>query len=251
MEIVAIFDTILERGLHLVLFFALLTILSLDITYAQESQSDTDSSTVETGFVGNGSEDLDYEALIKELYGSEEKKTDTVKTTVAAPVEQKRGPKQLGPPPGMFKNSRINGSHLAFNVSSPYAVADPLASWYSYLDFGVIYKFPYEIYVETLPLYLLLEVSTFSFENSYPEGGSFQGISYVMQASTIGENSGAAIGFGFWEGTLGSMLELNYRLRPTANSFFRLGTRGILLSDLDPLGPVWWLELRVSTGFEL
>ncbi len=219
---------------------------------AQQAESDS-VTTVEEGFSGDGNSDIDYEALVKELYGEEEKKPQKTESSQAekSANEKVKTRREVGPAPGLFKNSRLNGSHLAFNASSPFVVASQMQSWYSYIDMGMIYKFPYEIYVESLPLFILLEISTFSFENSYPEGGVFSGISYIMQASIIGENSGAAIGFGSWDGVMGSMLELNYRLRPTTNSFFRVGTRGVLITDVELLGATWWAELRLSMGLEL
>ncbi len=209
-------------------------------------------NTVEEGFSGATNSEIDYDALVKELYG-EEKQPDTTASIVADPIPAKRRERTrtVGPAPGLMKNSVLHGSHISINGSSPFAVADPLYSWYSYIDASVTFKIPYEIYVESIPLYLLFEISTFSFENTHPEGGTFAGISYIAQASSIGDNSGAAIGFGFWDASMGSMLELNYRFRPTKNTFLRFGTRGVLITEIDPLGSVWWLELRVSTGLEL
>jgi hypothetical protein len=238
---------LLLSGLMLV-FLGLGQVLGQETPAAAEADS---SGLPEEGFVGDGDSDIDYDALIKELYGKEEKPAlaaDSVETTTS----KRRKPRQAvqGPAPGMFPRSALNGSHLAFNASSPFLVADPLMSWYSFIDAGVTIKLPFEVYVESIPLYLLFEVSTFSFENSYPEGGQFKGLAYIMQASTIGDNSGAAMGFGLWHGIMGSMLELNYRFRPTNNTFFRLGTRGVLVTEVYPLDAAWWIELRLSTGFE-
>jgi len=105
--------------------------------------------------------------------------------------------------------------------------------------------------VESIPLYFLFEVSTFSFENTYPQGGDFAGLAYILQASAIGDQSSAALGFGFWDSEMGSMLELGYRFRPTKNTFLRVGTRGVLITDIEFIGSAWWAELRLSVGFEL
>ena len=217
---------------------------------AQGEAGAQDSSMV-FGDGQNGSSDTDYDALIKELYGSEEDRD----TTAVAVVEDTKKDKQRsivkGPAPGMFKNSRINGSYLSFNMSSPYTTSGQLESWYSYIDAGMSIKLPYEVYVESIPLYFLFEVSTFSFENTYPEGGSFAGLAYILQASAIGDQSSAALGFGFWDSDMGSMLELGYRFRPTKNSFIRVGTRGVLITDIELIGSAWWAELRLSMGLEL
>jgi len=200
---------------------------------------------------GSSNADYDYDALVKELYGSEEKE---IEKPAKESSETKKGGKrnqEKGPAPGMFKNSRLNGAYLSFNVSSPYAVSGQLESWYSYIDAGVAVKLPYEVYVESIPLYFLFEVSTFSFENTYPQGGNFAGMSYIMQAAAIGDQSSAAVGFGFWDSEMGSMLELGYRFRPTRNTFLRVGTRGVLITDIELIGSAWWAELRFSMGFEL
>jgi len=235
---------------HQIILFIILVVFLSPARSQEEQLGEADSlATVEEGFSGSINSDIDYDALVKELYGQEEKVV-APQRVIESSDNKKNREVLVGPAPGMFKNSFLNGSHIAFNASSPFAVSEGLGSWYSYIDPSVTLKLPFEVYVESIPLYILFEVSSFSFENSHPEGGVFSGISYIMQASTIGDNSGAVLGFGFWDKTLGSMLELNYRLRPTKNTFIRLGTRGVLITDIEPLGNAWWLELRLSTGFE-
>jgi len=204
------------------------------------------------GFSGDTDSEIDYQALIKELYGNE----DTVSIAEEpAIVPQAKSRKQrqviVGPAPGLFPRSALNGSHIAFTAASPFLVAGPLESWYSYIDGSMTLKLPFEVYVESLPLYLLFEVSSFNFENSHPEGGEFKGLAYILEASVIGDNSGALVGFGFWDRSMGSLMELNYRFRPTKNTFLRFATRGVLITDVEPLGATWWLEFRISTGLEL
>ncbi|MCF7825842.1 MAG: hypothetical protein K9N29_04265 [Candidatus Marinimicrobia bacterium] len=220
---------------------------------SQQDQGNGNDSLMIFGDGQNGSAltDYDYEALIKELYGSDAK-PDTATKEASAPTKKQssRGPVK-GPAPGLFKNSRLNGSYFSLNMSSPFAVSGPLESWFSYIDAGAAIKFPYEIYVESIPLFFLLEVSSFSFENTFPQGGTFAGIAYIIQASAIGDQSSAAVGFGVWDSNMGSMLELGYRFRPTQNTFIRVGTRGVLITDIDLIGSAWWAELRLSMGFEL
>lgn len=232
-----------------------IVLMTTSLVFAQDASVQNEEGAQDTSKVfgdgQNGSSDADYEALIKELYGSE---ADRDAVTEEKPAKIKKDEKRTavkGPALGMFKNSRLNGSYLSFNMASPFAVAGALESWYSYIDAGMAVKLPYVVYVESIPLFFLFEVSTFSFENTFPQGGSFTGISYIMQASAIGDQSSAAFGFGFWESNMGSMVELGYRFRPTKNSFLRIGTRGVLITDLDTLGPVWWAEMRLSIGLEL
>ncbi len=242
----------------------MLTLLSLGFylivstpIMAQDNSDQNEAGTQDTSLVfgdgqnGSGNTDYDYEALVKELYGSDEK-AEVVPEDIPEEVDQGRKRKAVrGPAPGIFKNSRLNGSYLSFNMSSPYSVSGQLESWYSYIDAGMAVKLPYEVYVESIPLYFLFEVSTFSFENTYPQGGTFAGLAYILQASAIGDQSSAAFGFGFWDSEIGSMLELGYRFRPTKNTFLRVGTRGVLITDIELIGSSWWAELRLSMGFEL
>ncbi len=204
-----------------------------------------------TGENGTSNADYDYDALVKELYGSEEEVAVAPTKDTDKLEKNKKRTRVKGPAPGIFKNSRLNGASLSFNAASPYAVSGQLESWYSYIDAGMAIKLPYEVYVESIPLYFLFEVSTFSFENTYPQGGTFTGLSYILQASAIGDQSSAALGFGFWDSEMGSMLELGYRFRPTNNTFIRVGTRGVLITDIELIGSAWWAELRFSMGFEL
>lgn len=207
--------------------------------------------TLKEGFSGATNSEIDYDALVKELYGKSEKSPEANIEEPTKLEEPRVVSRVLGPAPGLLKNSVFHGAHVALNGASPFAVADQLFSWYSFIDAGITFKFPYELYVESIPLYLLFEISSFSFENTYPEGGTFAGISYIGQASAIGDRSAAVIGFGYWDRSMGGMLELNYRFRPTTNTFLRFGTRGVLITDINEMGAGWWLELRMSTGLEL
>ncbi|MCF7824145.1 MAG: hypothetical protein K9N35_08250 [Candidatus Marinimicrobia bacterium] len=223
-------------------------------TSGQESAiSEPDSLiVVEQGFGGGNDSNVDYDAYVKELYGdTQQLKPKATEEKTATSMESNKREKRTGPAPGLFVNGRLNGMHIAINGASPFAVAEQLTSWYSYIDVGVTIKTAYEVYVEDIPIYTMFEVSTFSFENSYPQGGTFAGMAYIFEATRIGDNAAAVVGFGLWDGNLGSMLEANYRLRPTKNTFLRVGTRGVLISNVEPLGSAWWFELRVSMGLEL
>lgn len=228
----------------------LLIFVMIASNYGQEM---ADTLVTETSSTTNQQDaNIDYQALYRELYGPAQK--DTAEVVEPAPVEEKRRKKRgekMGPAPGLFQDSYINGMHFSMNAASPYAVTGQLNSWYSYIDYGITLKLPTELDVEDFPLFMLFEVSTFSFENSYPEGGTFEGIATMFQVAAIGDRAGASLGIGFWDGKLGSMMEVNYRFRPTTNTFLRFGTRGVLMSNVEPLGDVWWLESRISMGLEL
>jgi len=225
---------------------------------AQNNISNTGNQTSERDSIetygdgGNSSENADFEALIKELYGEETNATAAKDSSATKEPVKTRGKTPVtGPAPGFLKRSILHGSYIALNAASPFATSEALFSWYSYIDAGVSLKLPYEIYVESIPLFFVFEVASFSFENSYPEGGSFSGLSYSMQAVAIGEQASAALGFGLWDSELGSLLELNYRFRPTKNTFLRIGTRGVLITNIELIGSAWWAELRLSLGIEL
>ncbi len=242
--------------IEFILAISMLTMLAIP-TMAQNTTEPNKQVPADTSMVfgsgqnGSTGTDYDYEALIKELYGSDEKPEAALEKESASIDKSRKKTEARGPAPGMFTNSRLNGAYLSFNMASPYAVSGQLESWYSYIDAGIAVKLPYEVYVESIPLFFLFEVSSFSFENTYPQGGSFAGISYIVQAAAIGDQASAALGFGFWDSEMGSMLELGYRFRPTQNTFLRVGTRGVLITNIDLIGSAWWAELRLSMGFEL
>ena len=137
-----------------------------EIADSQQIGDQSDSlDSVNEGFSGATSSEIDYDALVKELYG-EEKSADTTAVVLADPAikRSRERSRVIGPAPGLLKNSILHGGHLAINGSSPFAVADPLYSWYSFIDASITFKIPYEVYVESIPLYLLFEISSFSFE---------------------------------------------------------------------------------------
>ena len=243
-----------RRLLLMIVLMASMSVATLgqdNVGYTADQSTKSDS--VETFGDGESSSDnADFEALIKELYG-EETKAAVVKDSshLEEAAKSKTRTPVSGPAPGLLKRSILHGSYFSLNASSPFTTSEALFSWYSYVDAGVSLKLPYEIYVESIPLFFIFEVATFSFENSYPEGGTFSGLSYSIQGVAIGDQASAALGFGFWDSELGSMLELNYRFRPSKNTFLRLGTRGILITNIELIGSAWWAELRLSLGIEL
>ncbi|MCF6238613.1 MAG: hypothetical protein L3J79_07360, partial [Candidatus Marinimicrobia bacterium] len=146
-----------------ILQFLLITVLFSHSLLAQENAASSDPepdslATIEVGFSGSTDTDIDYEALVKELYGEEAKK-DPVAITKVEPIKGRSRGQQVGSAPGLMQNSFLNGAHFALNASSPFAVSDPLFSWYSFIDGSLTFKIPYELYVESLPLYILFEVS--------------------------------------------------------------------------------------------
>jgi len=236
--------------LFLLMFSTLATQLSAQDRENTQSQGDS-LLVIEEGFRGATDPGVDYDAYVKELYGdSEALKPSPVTADANSEAPTKKG-RPSGPAPGLFKNGRLNGMHIAINGASPFAVAPQLESWYSYIDAGITLKFPYQLPVDNMEINTLFEISTFSFANSFPQGGSFAGMAYIFEASAIGETSSAVMGFGFWDANIGTMMEVNYRIRPTTNTFLRVGTRGVLISNVEPLGATWWLELRFSMGLEL
>ena len=239
------------KAITLVLMASMvIPVLAQDNTGQTPDQSTLSDSMETFGDGSNSGNNADFEALIKELYGEEQELT-IVRDSAAQKKPVKVRTPVTGPAPGLLKRSILHGSFLSFNASSPFATSEALFSWYSYIDAGVSLKLPYEIYVEAIPLFFIFEVATFNFENSYPEGGKFSGLCYIMQAVAIGDQASVALGFGYWDSELGSMLELNYRFRPSKNTFLRVGTRGVLITNIELIGSAWWAELRLSLGIEL
>lgn len=240
--------------------FILLTLLVLtSALLAQDiSPADTSSAPIDP-FSGSAADpDIDYDALVRELYGSsEEEVAEDTTATVLEEVKQPRKRKQRAKTSHnlLSSSSLFHGANLALNVASPYATTKTMQSWYSYIDYGVTLRLPYEAIVENFPLYFDVEVSTFSFENTFPEGGSFEGLSYSIRANAQFTRSGLHFGLGFWESALGGLLQYEYIFWPGNSLFLKLGSRAVLLTDVeppdaDPLGAVWWLDLRLSTGFQ-
>ncbi len=222
-----------------------------------EAEPDSAGAPVEPFSGGAADSNIDYDALVKELYGSEEEPEATTPTTDV--VEEKRRKKHKDRQEaerGMASaDGLLHGANLALNVVSPFATSGNLKSWYSEVDYGINLRLPYEVIVESMPLYFDIEISTFSFGNTFPEGGLFEGLAYNIRANAQFNRSGLHAGLGFWEEALGGLLQFEYIFWPGNSLFLKIGTRAVILTDVQPpdvdaLGAVWWMDLRMSTGLQ-
>ena len=195
--------------------------------------------------------DLDYDALVKELYGESSAKDTTAVVENLESVNTRRRARRTDLQRGMAPNSMLHGANLVVITSSPYAVAPSLKSWYSYVDMGVTVRLPYRTQVESIPLYFDLAVNTFSFENQFPEGGLFEGLAYSAQMKAEWTRLGILVGLGFWDGALGGKLGADYTFWPFNALFLRVGSQGVLITEVEQLGAIWWLDLGLSIGLEL
>jgi len=195
--------------------------------------------------------DPEYQRLLEELYGEEETATVEASSVTEKEEQIRKRRSRSRTERGLLQEGYLHGMNFVITGASPYAVASNMHSWYSYIDMGFTLRLPYRTEVEAIPLYFDAEIATFSFENTFPEGGLYEGMAYLMRASAEWTHWGTSAGLGFWEGALGGLLEANYTFWPTNVLFARLGTRGVLVTDVEPLGTAWWLDLRFSVGFEL
>jgi len=149
-----------------------------------------------------------------------------------------------------FQGTMFDGAGLTVSFYSPQYVAEKLDTWYSYMDFSLSIELPYHFETASTNISFLVDISSFNFTNSFPAGGSFNGVSLipVVRAEAFGLEAEA--GVGMYSPTFGIMAGLGYAYQ-YQSLFFSAGYRWNWAYKIDPIGSGWWLEPRITTGIKL
>jgi hypothetical protein len=140
------------------------------------------------------------------------------------------------------------GVHVSFY--SPQVVNEKLDTWYSHLDYSLSIELPWHYQMDPLELSFLVDISSFNFENSFPAGGQFNGVSFMPYAKAEVMGLEVEAGAGFFFPSFGLMAGLGYSLQ-MHSIYISTGYRWNWAANIDPIGAAWWLEPKFTMGIRL
>jgi len=144
----------------------------------------------------------------------------------------------------------LEDTGFTLSLYSPQYVAEPLKTWYSYLDFSFTTELPWRFTLYPAELSFSVDISSFSFVNSFPSGGTFKGLTImpIARVETFGFEVEA--GAGMYYPTFGALAGFGYSYK-FHSLFASAGYRWNWVSNIDPVGTSWWLEPRFTAGVKL
>jgi len=149
-----------------------------------------------------------------------------------------------------YQGTILEGTGLVVSGYSPQYVADKLTTWYSYLDYSLSFELPQHLEFEPARISFLVDISSFDFQNSFPAGGNFSGVSLMpsLRAEMYGLEVEA--GVGMYYPTFGIMAGAGYSYQ-FHSIFMSAGYRWNWAYQIEPIGSGWWLEPRFTFGIKL
>jgi len=193
------------------------------------SQAETDSAEVDEW--GLDTEE-DYESLI----------TRTGDGSVLEEVADH--PLDLGK---YVEGTIFEDTGFTLSIYSPQMVPDALDTWYSFMDVSLTSELPWHFTFDPVELSFSIDISSFKFVNSFPAGGKFKGFSIMPMARAEIYGAELEFGLGMYTPTFGVMAGLGYTYQ-FHSLFFSAGYRWNWAYNIDPIGSIWWLEPRLTTG---
>lgn len=148
------------------------------------------------------------------------------------------------------KGTILENTGFTFSLYSPQYVGSTLDTWYSYMDFSFTMDLPWHLNVNPVDLSFSIDISSFNFDNSFPAGGNFKGVTVmpIVRARTYGIEIEA--GAGMYYPTYGALAGIGYSYK-FHSLFASAGYRWNWVSNVDPIGTSWWLEPRFTAGIKL
>ncbi len=196
-----------------------------------ETEAEVDSAEVDEWGLGT---DSDYESLI----------TRTADGDVLDEVPDH--PLELGK---YVEGTFLEDTGFTLSLYSPQVVPDQMSTWYSYLDFSLTTELPWHFTFDPLELSFSVDISSFNFVNSFPVGGEFKGASIMPLARAEIYGVELEMGLGMYTPTFGAMAGIGYSYQ-FHSLFFSAGYRWNWAYNIDPIGSIWWLEPRITTGIK-
>jgi hypothetical protein len=159
----------------------------------------------------------------------------------------KRKPAMQG---SIFSTGILEGLMVEISVGSPYAVTTNMDTWYSFLDYQVTVISPISFKLGSMKTNVTLEVSTFSFENTFPEGGQFNGTAYILMLSSHWLGLRSDIGIGMYGNQPALVTGVSMMLLEGSTFYFSSGLRGIAVQELTPIGMAAWSDFGGTIGYK-
>jgi len=205
-----------------------------DFGEEEEEADQTDSAEVsEEDEWGLGASN-DYESLITRTTGG-----NPLGDTPSHPLDFKP----------RVKGTFFEGMGFTLSLYSPQVVPEVLNTWYSFLDFSFTTELPWHVEMDPLALAFLVDISSFNFENSFPVGGEFKGVSIMPMARIEVSGVEAEVGLGTFLPSFGAVAGIGYSYQ-FYSLFVSAGYRWNWAYNIEPIGSAWWLEPRMTVGLK-
>ncbi|OIO62136.1 MAG: hypothetical protein AUJ47_08265 [Candidatus Marinimicrobia bacterium CG1_02_48_14] len=176
------------------------------------------------------------------------------KSKTTSPSNQpkvKRPPVPSKAPRGtIFDQGILNGIVLEASMASPYWVSKNLTTWYSSIDWRISFTTPFYYKLGPMMVGFTIELSGFDFENTFPEGGRFNGQAMLGYLTGYWRGLNMELGGGSFAGTSGMITGLSGKILEGSHLYLSGGVRGVLIQDINPIGLAQWAEGRLTLGYK-
>jgi hypothetical protein len=149
-----------------------------------------------------------------------------------------------------FRGTPLENTGLIISLYSPQKVTPELETWYSFMDVSLSAELPWHYEFDPVSVAFLVDISTFSFQNSFPAGGSFRGLSLMPTARAEAFGAEVELGLGMYYPTIGILAGFGYSYQ-YHSIFASAGYRWNWAYNIDPIGSGWWFEPRFTAGVKL
>lgn len=204
-------------------------------TADESAEADTSGLGDEWGF---GDEGDDYESLITKTVEGEDGAVE--RDPADHPLDFRK----------YTDGTIFENTGWTLSLYSPHKVAGNLETWYSFIDVSLTADLPWHFTLYPAELTFSVDISSFSFENSYPAGGSFRGLTVMPMAKAEVFGAELELGAGLFYPTFGVLAGAGYSIQ-YHSIFASAGYRWNWVSNIDPIGSNWWLEPRFTLGVKL
>lgn len=141
----------------------------------------------------------------------------------------------------------LESTGITLSFRSPHVVTENLETWYSFIDYSLTADLPWHLTFYPVELTFSVDISSFNFENSFPVGGAFRGLTVIPMAKAEAFGAELELGAGLFYPTFGVLAGAGYTIQ-YYSIFASAGYRWNWVYDIDPIGSNWWLEPRFTLG---
>lgn len=167
------------------------------------------------------------------------------KTRVKRPPEPSKAPRGT-----IFDQGVLNGIVLEASMVSPYWVSKNLTTWYSSMDWRISFTTPFYYELGPVMIGFTMELSSFDFENTFPEGGRFNGQAMLGYLTGYWRGLNMELGGGSFGNTNGIVSGFSGKILEGNHLYLSGGVRGVIIQDIQSIGLGQWAEGRLTMGYK-
>ncbi len=150
----------------------------------------------------------------------------------------------------IFNEGILNGLVLEASIASPYWVSKNLTTWYSSMDWRFSFTTPFYYHWGPVMIGFTLEWSSYDFENTFPEGGRFQGQAILGYVTGYWRGLNVELGGGKFRDTAGAIAGLSGKILEGNHLYLAGGIRGVVIQNIQTIGQGHWADGRLTVGYK-